>query len=375
MTSICVLSTVHDPLNTRVYHKEAKAASNAGYDVTMVAHDPPENHEGAVEFLSLGQAETRYKRWAHLPRAYTIARSLNSDIYHFHDPELLPIGVMLQRTTNAHVIYDAHEDYAYNAIEYREWIPGPIRPAISKTFPLIQSAFANRLDRVITTTESIAEQFIQFGHENVEVIHNYPKTENISIGRPPIKQSKEITLVYVGSFEHIHGLMPMLHLVRELSDRGASVELWMLGSFNEGHHERSAKEFIDNHNLQENIHFVGRIPYEDIFSYLNCADLGLCLVDQKRCEHALPTKIFEYMYSKTPVVATDAQSIRPYISREVGRLVSQTDPEGQADAIEELISDSTRLEKMGNRGRELVEERYNWEQEADLLVSIYESLL
>lgn len=375
MPSICVLSTVHRATNTRVFHKVAKAASSAGFDVSYVVHDPPADHDSDVTFHSLGRIHSRLQRWSHLPQAYRIARSLNSDIYHFHDPELLPVGVLLQTTTDARVIYDAHEDYGYNAIKYRKWIPRPIRPGIAKVFPKIQSTFANRIDAVITTTEPIAQQFRDFGHSNVEVIHNYPKTENISISDPPIERSKDITLVYVGSFEHIHGLMPMLQLIRELVERNKNVELWMLGSFSDELHKRKANQFIGDHNLRGNVEFVGRVPYQEIFSYLNRADLGLCLVDRKRCEYALPTKIFEYMYSRTPVLATDTQSIRPYISKNIGRLVSQNDPEEQSDAVEELISAPDRLEEMGNQGREQVKQQYNWESEAERLISIYESLL
>ncbi len=315
------------------------------------------------------------QRWSHLPRTYRIAQSLDSDIYHFHDPELLPVGILLQTTTDASVIYDAHEDYGYNAIEYREWIPTAIRPSIARSFPKIQSAFANRLDMVITTTESIAKQFRELGHTNVEVIHNFPKTKNITISDSPVEQSKDITLVYVGSFEHIHGLIPMLQLVDELNQRDYEVELWMLGTFADDKNEERAAQFIAQNNLSEAVQFFGRIPYEDIFPYLAEADIGLCLVDKERCEHALPTKIFEYMYSKTPVLATDAHSIRPYVTDDVGRRVSQTNPSEQADAVLNLVSDDEQLEQMGEQGRSLVMQKYNWEQEAQRLIEIYNSLI
>ncbi|AXG06296.1 glycosyltransferase [Haloplanus rubicundus] len=373
MPSICILSTVHSPTNTRVFHKEARAA-NSNYDVSYIVHNPPKDLDTEITFYSLGTAETRFKRWTHLLQAYRMAHSIDADIYHFHDPELLPVGILLKATTDGSVIYDAHEDYGFNALKYREWIPRMIRPWVAKAFPQIQSMLANRLDAVITTTESIAEQFRELGHQRVEVIHNFPKTEAISIGDPPVCSTHDVTLVYVGSFEHIHGLMPMLRLVQELHCRDIDVELWMLGSFGEERNKQHATEFIDHHELNDVIRFFGRIPYEDIFAYLHEADIGLCLVDQKRCEHALPTKIFEYLYAETPVVATDARSIRPYISDDVGRLVSQTSSQEQADAVLELVSDRERLSSMGKHGRHLVEQEYNWEQEAKKLLALYESL-
>jgi glycosyltransferase involved in cell wall biosynthesis len=208
----------------------------------------------------------------------------------------------------------------------------------------------------------------------VEVIHNYPRTENISISGEPFKKRADLTLVYVGSFEHIHGLIPILRLVSELVDRDTNVELVMIGEFDHTERERRANEFIENHGIQDHVRFMGYVPYEQIFTYLHLSDIGLCLVEQKRCEHALPTKIFEYMYSQTPVLATDAKAIRPYVTKEVGRLVSQTDPSEQADTVLELHSNPDEIEQMGKRGREYVEQKYNWENEAKRLDSIYRSL-
>jgi glycosyltransferase involved in cell wall biosynthesis len=375
MAEICVLTTVHNPLNTRVYYKEARAAVEAGHDVSMIAHDVPTDESYSVEFYSLGTAKTRLHRWLHIPRTYVIARKINADIYHFHDPELLPVGVLLAQRTDSGVIYDAHEDYGQNAIEYREWIPSQLRPTVKKTFPYIQSGLANRLDTVITTTASIADQFRRFGHSHVEVIHNYPRTEDISISDVPFEKQAEVTLVYVGSFEHIHGLIPMLRLISELVDRDTDIELVMIGEFDNAERERRANEFLEDHGIRDHVRFVGYVPYEQIFSYLHLGDIGVCLVDKKRCEYALPTKIFEYMYSRTPVLATDAEAIRPYVTSKVGRLVSQTDPPEQADAVLELHSNPDELDQMGKRGRELVKQKYNWENEARRLNTIYDALL
>ncbi|WP_436344037.1 glycosyltransferase family 4 protein [Natronorubrum sp. FCH18a] len=370
-----MITTVHPALNSRVYHKEIKAAVEGGFAVSMVVHDPPTNVDTEVSFRSLGQENSRIHRWSHLPRAYKLARKIDADIYHFHDPELLPVGVLLQRQTDASVIYDAHEDYGYNALEFRDWIPSPIRPAIAKSFPVIQSALANRLDTVITTSESIAQQFRDLGHERVEVIHNYPRTKDIAIGDPPELPTSDISLVYVGSLDQMRGLLPMLKLVRELVDRNEDVKLWLLGTFSNKQNEESAKEFIEKHNIENNVQLFGHVPYEDIFSYLEASDIGLCLVDEKRFEHAIPTKIFEYMYASTPVLATDATGTRSFITEETGQFVSQSNVNIQADIIQNLNSDRERLDNMGEKARKKVVEEYNWEQEAEKLTSIYKSLL
>ncbi len=375
MAQICILTTVHSPLNTRVYHKEARAAVDAGHNVAMIAHDTPTDDDYEVDFYSIGTIKNRFQRWSHIPRIYATARSMDADIYHFHDPELLPIGVLLSRQTGASIIYDAHEDYGYNAIAYREWIPSVIRPSVAKVFPWWQSALANRLDAIITTTESIAEQFRELGHHNVNVIHNYPKTNNITFDTPPVRPSDGITLVYVGTLEPARGLFSMLKLIKELTENGQKVELWALGTFGKEKYRQQSQSFIEQYGLENNIEFLGFIPYENIFSYLKTGDIGLCLVDPNLSKHALPTKIFEYLYSKTPVLSTDAIAIRSYITDSVGQLVEQNNHRKQANIIQEWCSNPQILAEMGSRGREVIEQKYNWQREASKLQSIYKSLI
>jgi glycosyltransferase involved in cell wall biosynthesis len=285
------------------------------------------------------------------------------------------VGVLLQQRTDASVIYDAHEDYGYNAIEFRDWIPDPIRPIIEKTFPTVQSVLANRLDAVITTSESIAQQFRDRGHDRVEVIHNYPRTEDIMIKEPPTTPTGEITLVYVGSLDHMRGLLPMLKLVRELVDRDVDVELWFLGTFSNLENEQRAMEFLTENEIEDYVKLHGYTPYEAIFSYLHAADIGLCLVDKKRFEHAIPTKMFEYMYSEIPVLATDATGTSTFITEETGWLVEQSDVEKQADIVEENLSKKEYLRRMGKKAKEQVKKEYSWEQEKKKLILFYNSLL
>jgi glycosyltransferase involved in cell wall biosynthesis len=375
MAQVCILTTVHNPLNTRVYHKEARAAVEAGHEVSMIAHNVPTNNNYDVEFYSLGTTKNRFQRWSHIPRTYAIARNMDADIYHFHDPELLPVGVLLAQQTDARVIYDAHEDYGYTAITYREWIPSVIRPSIAKVFPWCQSTLANRLDAVITTTDSTAEQFRDLGHPHVEVIHNYPKTNNIIFDTPEIQPNEGITLVYVGTLEPARGIFAMLNLVRELVERGENVELWLVGTFSDNMYRQKYDSYINKYNIKNNVRSIGFVPYEQIFSYLKAGDVGLSLLDSKLCEHNLPTKIFEYMYAKTPVIATKSQSVQPYLTNEVGYIVDKTDSEEQADVIQEWRSDPQQLNKMGEKARKLVEQKYNWEKEANKLQSLYASLI
>ena len=68
-----------------------------------------------------------------------------ADLYHFHDPELLWVGVLL-KLRGFRVIYDVHEDVP-KQIMSKPWIPRWARPIISKAVHLVEQLGARIVDR------------------------------------------------------------------------------------------------------------------------------------------------------------------------------------------------------------------------------------
>ena len=372
MVSVDMLTTVHDPYDTRIHHKESRTLADAGYDVSILAHHPRDESANGIDIVSIGTADSRTERWTHLHRLYRTAAARDSDVYHFHDPELLPVGVWLSRTTDAAVVYDVHEDYESNAIKHRDWIPDAIAPALERAIPTIQSTCAKQFDAVVTATEWIAEGFEAHGYTNVTSVRNFPITEEITIGNSPERPDWEHTLVYVGSISKARGILNMLHLVKELHSRDRDVGLWVIGHFNEL--ETTTRTYIRENGLDDAVRLFGRIEYEEIFSYLMAADIGVVLADADRYEYVIPTKIFEYMYSQLPIIATDTVGPRKYLPDEAGVFVDESNAEQQADVVEELLNDPERRAKMGRAGRKRVVDEYSWERESKKLLNIYSEL-
>ena len=128
------LTTAHTPTDTRIFDKEATSLANAGFDVGILAHDPPQRERNGVEFIDVGSAPSRVDRWRNIPRAAQIAKQLDASVYHFHDPELIPVGLYLSATTDGAVVYDVHEDYGHKAAG-REWIPNLLQLPIKFSLP------------------------------------------------------------------------------------------------------------------------------------------------------------------------------------------------------------------------------------------------
>src|SRR4051812_34034533 len=108
------LSSGHDADDARIFWKECLSLAEAGYDVRFVVPGDlaarSENPHTAVRTVFVSRRSSRLGRLTISPLS-VLAAGLwqNGEVYHFHDPELLPAGFLL-RLLGKRVIYDVHED-------------------------------------------------------------------------------------------------------------------------------------------------------------------------------------------------------------------------------------------------------------------------
>lgn len=375
MTTVCLITTAHPTYDKRIFHKEAKALNNEGFEVKLIAHAEENTIRDGIEVISLGKKNSKLDRIRHLKDAYKLATNLSADVYHLHDPELLPIGVLLSRNTDGKIIFDAHEDYGQNAVDRRPWIPDLGKELVRRGYPFFQQYFTKQFDAVITTTEQIATEFRRRDYPNVSIVRNFPITEQMRIISPSVQPKHEYTLVYVGALSETRGLTPMLETHRILRQRGVDVGLWLIGPF-QGEADKNKQRvsrFLMKHDLEDHARLFGYIPHEEIFGYLDKADVGLALVNKKQFNYILPTKIFEYMYTELPVVMTNTGPGRDYVSEEYGALVDDN-PENTAEIIYQWLQNDC-LDEMGAAGKQKILTEYNWEHEKKELIHLYSDLI
>ncbi len=85
-----------------------------------------------------------------------------------------------------------------------------------------------------------------------------------------------------------------------------------------------------------------------------------------------PVKTFEYMAAGMPVIASKFGESGAFVAEaQGGILVDPLNPNEIADAIKHILANPTEAAAMGQRGRQLVLEKYNWEHEAKRLIELY----
>lgn len=379
MSTVCILTSAHSPFDQRIFHKQAQTLVSGGYDVTLIAHhDKKESREG-INIVPISPSTSEFERMVDLFRIFKKAKDIEADIYHIHDPTLLPFAAALSYCTDAKVIYDVHEDYS-EVLQFYSVTPGWSKPLINRLWPKFESTLTAQLDGVIGATEYISEIFRDLGHSPVTTIHNFPKLSSMSETTIPIERKSEYVLIFTGGISELRGLSTMLELTSRLNNEGYDVSLWLLGSIGLDGGERELRRRLEQEDHTEYVRYLGEVDHSKVHSYQRVADVGLVLVPkriggERYYRRGIPTKMIEYMYAELPVVASDTIGIKQYLPDECGVIVPSDKIEVQTKAVRELLESPQNRERMGVSGRIHVENEMSWSTEEEELLGLYDQLL
>lgn len=361
MIKVCHFTSAHNWNDDRVFLKECQSLSASGYDVYLVAAGETCDANN-VHIIGCGEKpEGRRARMGGFARkVYETARDLDCDIYHFHDPELLPYGIKLKQVGKK-VIFDSHEDVP-EQIMSKYWIPAPLRWIVSKLYKAYESYAVSKFDAVVTATPAIAEKF--FGRtRNAVVINNYPKLDDIVFQTKPFEE-RSATICYAGGLDEIRGGKIMVDAVKKLDD----IRLVLAGSCDE-----SIKTlFADEHNIS----YLGTVSRKDVNLMYSDSVAGI-VIYQPEPNHfnAKPIKMFEFMAAGLPVIASDFPLWKKIIEDSgCGICVNPTKADEVREACLKLVHNLDIGKKMGLAGRKYVVEKYNWAVEEKKLINLYKAL-
>ena len=174
MKRVCHLTSVHSSDDTRVFHKECVSLARAGYDVTLVA--PGESREElGVHIVGVGEKPVGTLNRLTSPfakHAYEAALALDCELYHLHDPELLPYALKLKRHGKT-VIFDSHEFYSL-LIQEKGYIPGFLKKPASRIYGALEAGVFKKLDAVIIPCTSFGKNPFEKCAKRTVIVVNLP---------------------------------------------------------------------------------------------------------------------------------------------------------------------------------------------------------
>lgn len=210
---VCHLTSAHTQEDIRIFHKECVSLAEAGYETYQISCGTTYDKKG-VHLIGIGNPpEGRRERMTQTTKnIYEAALKVNADVYHFHDPELMPYGLKLKHRGKK-IIFDSHEDVPAQIMD-KYWIPKPLRKAISILFKAYETHVVKQLDAVVTATPHIAKKF-EGRAKRVVVVNNYPRLDDIEFHDTPFEERERI-VCYAGGIDDIRGEKIMIEAMKDV---------------------------------------------------------------------------------------------------------------------------------------------------------------
>lgn len=363
---ICHLTTVHPRYDTRIFVKECSSLARNGYDVKLVVADGYGNEtKNNVEIYDIGCPSGRLGRMLFSSKKlYKKATLIDADVYHFHDPELLGVGRKLIKIGKL-VIYDVHEDVPRQLLT-KDYIPAILRKPLAKLIENYENRIAQELSGIITATPHIKNRYLEFNSNSIEV-QNFPFLEEFGEHNNSFT-SKERSVCYVGAISKVRGILQMVDAMQYVDDI-----TFLLGGKFESHQLRNK---VIKSKGWEKVKELGFLSREEVKDTLQKSFAGLVVLEPTiNYLDSIPVKMFEYMASGIPVIASDFKYWRELIEdSECAFFVDPQDPKAIAEVITKLADNEKKAIQMGENGRNAVLVKFNWREEEMKLIKFYEIL-
>jgi len=375
-TRVVHVTTVHRSQDPRIFRKQLRSLSEAGFDVHLIAPHPIDEVVRGVPIHALPMRRGRLRRLTIQPSVLQKSVALQSDLYHFHDPELIPCMYLVKQATGACIVYDMHEDYASRG------------GAMGTLLRLLETWCFRWVDHVVTA-EAGYDPILEGQPVSHTLIANYHRPFN---GEGPTAKESEQSegtehpgarqpqrLLYTGTIANDRGLDVMLDVGEAIRERGRSERICIAGVCNRSDELRAAERRRRQKNLTDIVERVGWDQFvlpKNLVPHYRSADVGLALLKpHPNYVQSLPTKFYEYLHHGLPFICTDVPLWRSFVEEnDCGAVVPPNDPEAVLRVIDRWNRNPERFRELQQNARQAAK-NYRWLQMAERLVGLYDRLL
>jgi glycosyltransferase involved in cell wall biosynthesis len=295
-------------------------------------------------------------------KALHVALKWRFDYVHSHE-EGGAIGLALARLLRMPHVYDMHSslpeqlsNFMYSRSRLLVW-----------AFRALERAMVSRSASVIVICrhlEEVARAIAPGAH--VVLIENAPGSGGADAA-PAAEDVRASTgvpgeapvILYTGTFEAYQGLDLLFAAMSRVLVERPDARLVMAG----GHPDQVARARRDAaaQGIGAAAVFVGERPAAEIPAYLQAADV---LVSPRSRGKNTPLKIYQYLRSGKPIVATNLLTHTQVLDDTVAELTDPT-PEAFGAGIVRVLRDRERAEALGRAARALADSRYTYEAYVD----------
>jgi len=289
------------------------------------------------------------------------------DILVANDLDTLLPNYLISKLKRLPLVYDAHE-YFTGVPELQN------RPFVKWVWTTIERNIFPHLKRVMTVSDSIAEQYEkQYGIRAI-VVRNCAKSSGeiklLSRSELGVPEDYLLLILQGGGINIDRGGEELIEAVSTLE----KVFLFIAGS---GDVIDILKEKAITLNVFDRIRFIPKLPWDELMEYTKSADAGLTLDKDTNFNYhfSLPNKLFDYISAGIPVIAGNLPEIKRILEeRNCGIIIPSVTPGEIRKAIIKLRDDRALLNKMKQNAVNAFES-LSWENESGKVIGFYGRLI
>jgi glycosyltransferase involved in cell wall biosynthesis len=368
-TKICHLSSVHYAIDTRIFYKMCKTLSKE-YEVTLIANHPQRDIIDGISIIPSKVFKNRkYRVFFSWIWMFFKAIKVNAKLYHFHDPELIPCGILL-KMLGKKVIYDIHENIAEDIFD-KPWIKHPkIAYRVFNAFEKL----AVKQFYIILAENSYQNRYIKM-NANYQVVLNYCDVDFFKNHKS--NQSKDIiNLFYIGILLENRGILQIIQAIQLLKQKGLPIKFHIVGELYSDLRNKILN--LENYEyIKEDLIFYNKKPLDQGYEIASKMNIGMCIIwPMKNSIESYPTKLFEYMAVGLPIITSNFPLYKKVVEEnDCGICVNPISVIEISEAIESISKNVSKSEQMAKNGKKTVLEQYNWETQKPILTAVYKQLL
>lgn len=298
------------------------------------------------------------------------------DVVHVHDLPLCQVVVNLRREISASysITLDLHENYPdmlkiakhTNSFlgklffNYQQWLS-------------YEAKMVKQVDNVITVVEEMQDRIISLGVDSKKVTVVSNTFNSAKFTKVPRQISKDkFILFYGGGVTIDRGLQYVIPALPKLVNEIPNIELWIVGN---GSYLEELKLLARKHKVEHLVSFWGRQSFPKLLDFLSKANIALIPhLKSPQTESGLPHKLFQYMITGIPIVASNCSPfIRVLGNNNAGLIYEYDNYCDFTQTIIKLYSNPELQDKLVAKAKQVLYDKYLWEYDAERLIKIYEA--
>jgi glycosyltransferase involved in cell wall biosynthesis len=281
----------------------------------------------------------------------------NYDCIHTHE-EACFIGAVLSRIYKIPHVYDMHSSLPQQFINFEvvrsRWI--------QRVLQFFEGMALRSADAIIAICPYLGEHVQSAGiSRKVFVIENTPEADNFfggSLEKPNGADKRfdgKSIVLYAGTFEPYQGIDLLMESISVVARKKSDVVFLMIGGDRQTiRHYRNLSESL---GVADKVVLMEKMPVEEVSHYLDIADV---LVSPRKCGTNTPLKIYSYLRSGKPIVATNLVTHTQVLNSDIA-ILTEPDPESFAGGILDALENPD-VARMVERARRLAEEKYSYDE-------------